>query len=111
MLRKIYWQLTLVVHELQAIRKNLKLDISEGFDAIRKCEGQKLPIFEEINHYADNEIFLVELLISLTPRDLYKLKHQRCFHELIQYLEDLQTQKKNVFRATELDSEEEMDCK
>lgn len=106
MLRKIYWQLTLVVHELQAIRKNLKLDISEGFDAIRKCEGQKLPIFEEINHYADNEIFLVELSISLTPHDLYRLKNQRFYQELVQYLENIQIQKKNVFHTEELDSEE-----
>lgn len=105
MLRKIYCQLTLIVHELQAIRKNLKLDISEGFDAIRKCEGRKLPVIEEIKHYADNEIFLVELLISLTPHDLYKLKSQHFYQELVQYLENLQIQKKNVFQAEKLDSE------
>ena len=64
-------------------------------DLERKIQSQQVGQgIHEITLYADNETYLKELRICVSGRDWYLLTEQDCYQELIQYVQSLQTLKK-----------------
>lgn len=110
MLKKIYQELVLIRKELQVKRSSLEpveiiLDSKkESFmNAKHLCDddGGLFPPTEETVYaisswYADNRVACQELRISLTVSDWCIFVVQPFYQELIQYLDNLKTQKEAI---------------